>query len=122
MLVRENYLKRLRPFYELDSLIKVVTGMRRSGKSVLLGQVADDIRSQRPDAAVVELNFELGEYAFVDGPEPLERLVLERLVAGRGRPGYAILDEVQLVPDFETGVNSLRARGGVSVFISGSNA
>ena len=53
MLVRENYLKRLRPFYELDSLIKVVTGMRRSGKSVLLGQVAQDIRSRRPDAAVV---------------------------------------------------------------------
>jgi predicted AAA+ superfamily ATPase len=89
---------------------------------VLLSQVADDKRSRRPGATVAELNFELADLAFVTGPEQLERLVLERLGDTRHQVGYAILDEVQLVPGFEAAVNSPRARGGVSVFVSGSNA
>ncbi|MDR3359216.1 MAG: ATP-binding protein [Bifidobacteriaceae bacterium] len=121
MLVRERYLNRLRPLYEVGDLVKVVTGVRRAGKSVLLRQVADELRRAHPAAAVIQLNFESMDIDHLRRPRALIDHVASQLRPGQGL-GYVILDEVQEVAEFERAVNSLRARGDVSVFISGSNA
>ena len=65
MIIRENYLSRIRPFYEVD-LIKVITGIRRCGKSVIMTQIMDEIRKKEiPDDNIVYINFELKEYSFI---------------------------------------------------------
>jgi len=112
---RETYLRRLRPLYDDRDTVKVLTGVRRCGKSVLLRQVADEIRQSEPDK-VLEINFEISDYSSIQSPDDLDRYVTDRLGSG-----YVMLDEVQEVPGFEVAVNSLRARG-YSVFITGSNA
>jgi predicted AAA+ superfamily ATPase len=120
-LVRESYLKRLRPLYHDCDLVKVLTGVRRCGKSVLLTQVADELRATASPEQVIEVNFEIaGNASIADGAD-LDHFVMSR-VGDRRRIHYVLLDEVQEVTDFEKGVNSLRARGGISVFITGSNA
>ena len=118
-LVRETYLERLRPWYDDCDTVKVITGVRRCGKSVLLRQIAEELRKQAP-GRVIEANFEIADVAGVRDGDDLDRFVMSQ-VDGPGIH-YVLLDEVQEVAGFEKGVNSLRARGGVSVFISGSNA
>ena len=110
---RETYLQRLRPLYDDRDTVKVLTGVRRCGKSVLLRQVADEIRQSEPDK-VLEINFEITDHSSIQSPDDLDRFVTDRLSSG-----YVMLDEVQEVPGFEIAVNSLRARG-YSVFITGS--
>jgi predicted AAA+ superfamily ATPase len=120
MLLRTRYLERLRPFYHQTDLVKVLTGVRRCGKSVLLAQVADELRAEAGSDHVIALNFELTDYADIRTARDLDRYITERLVDDRTH--YVFLDEIQEVEGFEKGVNSLRARGNVSLFISGSNA
>ncbi|MDR3201533.1 MAG: ATP-binding protein [Bifidobacteriaceae bacterium] len=122
MLIRERYLERLRPFYEAPGLVKVITGMRRCGKSVLLGQIADELRRSVPERRTIFLDFELADHLGIRGPEDLDAYVADRIDPAADGLHYVFLDEVQLVPGFEIGVNSLRARGDTSVFITGSNA
>ncbi|MCL2850323.1 MAG: ATP-binding protein, partial [Micrococcales bacterium] len=117
---RERYLAQLRPLYDSTDLVKVVTGVRRAGKSVLLRQVADELRARVGPERVVETNFELTQFDTVRTAATLVEHVTSHLLED-GR-GYVILDEVGEVEQFERAVNDLRARGGVSVFISGSNA
>ena len=119
-LTREPYLARIRPFYEKYDLVKVITGIRRSGKSVLVTQIADELRRTVAPERIIELNFELMDYAAITTAEALDSYVASRIDESRG-PCYVFLDEVQVVPQFERAVNSLRARGGVSLFITGSN-
>jgi predicted AAA+ superfamily ATPase len=118
---RESYLSRLRPLYDYCGLVKVLTGVRRCGKSVLLRQVADELRAKTAPERVVEVNFELAGHSGVASAEDLDRFVMSR-VGSSHQAHYVLLDEVQEVPGFEKGVNSLRARGNLSVFITGSNA
>lgn len=119
--VRERYLERLRPLYDNPDLVKVVTGVRRAGKSVLLRQVADELRQRVSPRNIVEINFELTEFDDIRTPADLVDRVTSRLDGIEGL-GYVILDEVGEVDQFERAVNDLRARGNLSVFISGSNA
>jgi predicted AAA+ superfamily ATPase len=119
-LVRERYLERVRPFYATTDLVKIITGLRRCGKSVLLGQIAAEIRQRDPSAQVVELNFELMDLRGIASPVDLEAHVLAQVDPAGGQ-AHVFLDEVQAVEEFELAVNSLRARG-LSVFITGSNA
>ena len=59
MIIRENYLKKIRPFYEQD-LIKVITGIRRCGKSVILTQIIDEIKQNNiKNSNILYINFEL---------------------------------------------------------------
>jgi predicted AAA+ superfamily ATPase len=122
VLVRQQYLERIRPFYELTDLVKVLTGIRRCGKSVILSQVADEIRALHPDATLVSINFELSDFGGLHTATLLEEYVLARVGAQGGGRAYVFLDEPQVVEGFELAVNSLRARGNISLFISGSNA
>jgi predicted AAA+ superfamily ATPase len=119
-LVRERFLAQLRPFYDQNGLVKILTGIRRSGKSVILQEAASELRQRVGADRVIELNFELTELSQIATAQELDRYV-SNLSTGDGTY-YVFLDEVQEVADFEKAVNSLRARGNLSVFISGSNA
>lgn len=119
-LTRESYLAALRPWYDQADVVKVLTGVRRCGKSTLLRQVADELRRQASARRVIEVNFELVNLG-LHSAEELDAYVVSKL-AEPGRLHYVLLDEVQEVSGFERAVNSLRARGDLSVFITGSNA
>lgn len=120
MLKRERYLSKIRPFYHHD-LVKVITGVRRSGKSVLLRQIIDELlASGVKDNHIVYLNFEdFDNFTYTD-PEVLHQY-LKTKVTAQGRY-YLFFDEVQEVRDFERIVNSWRSSHGCSIFITGSNS
>ena len=121
VLVRDTYLEKLRPLYGLSSIVKVLTGIRRGGKSVLLAQVQDDLRQRVPQDRIISLNFEFMTQAGIANSEALDR----HIRAQASDPEvlyYVFLDEVQEVAGFEKAVNSLRATGNMSVFITGSNS
>lgn len=119
---RERYLKRLRPFYDDAGLIKVVTGIRRCGKSCLMACVADELRHQGvDDQNIVFMNLDSRELRKVTDADDLDRAIEERIPGGDGLV-YLFIDEVQNVKGFETVVNSYREDGRFSVFITGSNS
>ncbi|MCL2482328.1 MAG: ATP-binding protein [Propionibacteriaceae bacterium] len=107
--------------YDVPDLVKVLTGVRRGGKSVLLTQVQDDLRTHVPAERIICLNFEFLGLAEIAHAEKLDRHV-HSLVTDPTQLHYVFLDEVQEVDGFERAVNSLRASGNLSVFITGSNS
>lgn len=117
MITRTHYINQIRPFFESD-LIKVITGIRRCGKSVILSQIADEYRSK--GQAVLYINFESLEYsAAIPDATALESYVREKLSPKKKL--YVFLDEVQLVDSWNIACRSLRLEN-LSLFISGSNS
>ena len=118
---RENYLKKIRGFYHDDGMIKVITGVRRCGKSCLMQCIAEELRAEGVDGEHIVF-FDLDRYGYrsVKTPEQLEALV-EPLLAVSGTK-YLFVDEVQNVDGFEDVLNGLRTEGGFSIFITGSNS
>ena len=117
MIIRNHYIDQMRPFFESD-LIKVITGIRRCGKSVIMSQIADEFRSA--DKPVLFINFESIEFSssIPDAPA-LVAFVKERLF--KTEKLYVFLDEVQLVKDWNIACRSLRLEN-LSLFITGSNS
>lgn len=117
---RERYLAKIRPFYDVD-LIKVLTGVRRCGKSVLLGQIEEELRSSGYDEEhVIKVNFEDLQFEKIRNAERLNKYVIDH-IKDDGR--YLIfLDEIQHVRSFEKVLSSLRATVNCSIFITGSNS
>lgn len=121
MLIREKYLKKIRDFYEVKSLIKILCGLRRSGKSVILTQIMNEIKKNNVDEDhIIYINFELLDYSDITNAQELYNYV-KSLVEDK-KTYYLFLDEVQKVNDFEKGVNSLRVMDQFSIFITGSNS
>lgn len=117
MITRTHYINQIRPFFESD-LIKVITGIRRCGKSVILSQIAEEYRSK--GQAVLYINFESLEYsAAIPDATTLVSYVSERLSPTQKL--YVFLDEVQLVDGWNIACRSLRLEN-LSLFISGSNS
>ena len=118
---REGYLAKVRPFVRDAGLIKVVTGIRRCGKSCLMRSVADELAESGVDPEdIVYLDLEKRGLRGVKTPDQLEAAIEERLHGGGFK--YLFIDEVQNVDGFEEVVNAYRADGGFSVFITGSNS
>lgn len=119
MVKREMYLKKIRPFYHLD-LIKVITGIRRCGKSVLLQQIKEELLAEgiREDQ-ILYLNFEDYDFSFIQSGKDLHEYVKEQLT--EKQKYYLFFDEIQTVSEFERVINSLRMKFDVSIFITGSN-
>ena len=118
---REKYLKKIRPFYQADDIIKVITGVRRCGKSSLMEMIADEIRqSGVDDENIVYLDLDNRENRKVKTPDQLETLIESKIK----NPGlqYLFIDEVQNVTGFEEVINGFRTDGGFSIFITGSNS
>ena len=118
---RESYLKKIRGFYHDDGMIKVITGIRRCGKSCLMHTIEEELREAGvPDSNIAY--FDLDKYGFrsVKTPEQLEALI-EPLLQVEGLK-YLFIDEVQNVAGFEDVINEFRSEGGFSIFVTGSNS
>lgn len=119
VIIRENYLRKIRDFYHMD-LIKVITGIRRCGKSVLLMQIIGELLEQGiKKEQIIYLNFEDYDYSFLKTGKELHDYVKERLQ--NEKKYYLFFDEIQVIPEFERVINSLRMKYGASIFITGSN-
>lgn len=122
MLVRSRYIEKIRPFVGLD-VVKVITGIRRSGKSVLLQQIQDEIAQNVDLAGVfVRINLEEEENSRFLSKGVVHAHVLNIAKKSRDRKVYVFLDEVHDMEDWEITVNSLRAKKNVDVYITGSNS
>ena len=121
---REHYLAKLRPFYDDVGLIKVITGIRRCGKSSLLVTIIDELRERGiPEANLIYLNLDRREHRNVTTPEQLDRTIAQAMAdADDAGLRYLFIDEVQNVAGFETIVNGWREEGDCSIFITGSNS
>ena len=121
MLKREMYLSRIRGFYDSD-LIKILVGIRRCGKSVILKQIIDEIKAKDvDDEHIVYINFEYIEYEELRDYKKLNKYIKEKI--RDNKKYYIFLDEIQKVIKFEEVVNSLRASlNNISIFITGSNS
>jgi predicted AAA+ superfamily ATPase len=121
MLTREHIINTIRPFYEITDLVKVLIGIRRSGKSVLLSQIANELSEKGvSNKHLIFINFELLEFADLKTAKELNSYIISLIKPDKKY--FLFLDEIQMVEDFELAVNSLRARGNISIFITGSNA
>ena len=122
MLKRERYLNKIRDFYDVTSLIKILCGLRRSGKSVILKQIIDEIKTKGvSDEQIIYINFELLDYSEITNAEKLYNYVKQNATT-TNKIYYVFLDEVQKVKEFEKAINSLRALDRFSIFITGSNS
>ena len=117
---REQYLKKIRPFYD-DDLIKVITGIRRCGKSCLMATIAEELRNRGvEDKDIIYLDLDKRGNRSIKTPEQLEKKI-ESLLADNDFKSLFI-DEVQNVRDYEEVVNAYNSDGGFSIFITGSNS
>ena len=119
--VREKYLKKMRGFYHDTEIIKVITGVRRSGKSCLMEMVKDELLRGGVDPAnIIFLDLDSKSYRKIKSADRLESLIDSLGQAGGTK--YIFIDEIQNVEDFEEVVNAYRGTGEYSVFITGSNS
>ncbi len=117
---RKEYLERLQAWRDRQ-IIKVITGVRRSGKSVLLEIYAEWLRGQGvPDERIVRVNLEDLDFESLCQSTALHSYVKERLV--KGKMTYVFIDEVQLCENFPRVVDSLYLRPDIDIYITGSNA
>ena len=100
--------------------IKVITGVRRSGKSKLMEALAQKILERQPDANIIHINYNLTDFEDVMEYHSMEAYVEERYAPSR--QNYLLIDEVQMCASFEKAINSLHAREKYSIFVTGSNA
>ena len=120
MVIREKYLSKIRLFYEQD-LIKVITGIRRCGKSVILMQIIDELKQNGiKESQIIYLNFEFEDYSFIETDKDLHNYIKEKIV--NNNKYYLFFDEIQNIKNWEKAVNSFKASKNVSIFITGSNS
>lgn len=116
MVIREKYLKDIRGFYDSD-LIKVITGIRRSGKSVILETIINEIKDKTDN--IIYLNFEkISDFAKVSNAFELVNYVQSNRKDGKC---YCFFDEIQEIEDWQVAVKDLRLDN-CSIFITGSNS
>jgi hypothetical protein len=119
-LKRETYLEQIRPYYDSD-VIKVITGVRRSGKSILLDTIKDELVDKGiPGDNIIYLNLEDIEYEYIADASDLNKEIKSRMIH-EGKY-YIFLDEIQHVQNFEKALASFRATMDVSLFVTGSNS
>ena len=118
--LREGYLKRLESGKDRTDVVKVITGMRRSGKTVLMQQfIRRIVGSGVPEGSIVYMNFESKKWEDIRTDSDLMEEISSRRIEGRM---YVFLDEVQRVKSWENVVNSLQVDADADIYITGSNA
>lgn len=100
--------------------IKVITGVRRSGKSKLLEAFKEYVGEHISDANIIHINFNLPDFEDLLEYRPLYNYVQERYAAGKNN--FVLIDEVQMCKDFEKAINGLHASEKYDIYITGSNA
>ncbi len=122
MIKRELYLSKIRPFIDRTELIKVIVGVRRSGKSMMLELIKEELKERKvPPERMILINFEDMTYSSLSNAVSLHDDLKEKIDRLGGRV-YLFLDEIQEVTDFEKCINSLRVNSDVDIYITGSNA
>ena len=120
MIQRKEFLNELIK-WKNEKVIKVITGMRRAGKSTLLMQYQDYLRqSGVEENRIVSINFEELEYEELCDYRKLYDYIKDRLI--EGKTTYIFLDEIQKVKDFEKVIDSIYVKSGTDIYITGSNA
>lgn len=120
MIQRPEYLNTLINFKDKD-LIKVVTGIRRCGKSTLFDIYCEYLKENGiEDDQIIKINLEESKYHNLDSYLKLEEYITEKLNAEKRN--YVFLDEVQIVPEFQKACDSLYIKKNVDLYITGSNA
>lgn len=118
MVVRKEFMKILWDWKD-KKVIKVVTGVRRCGKSTLLNQFKLEVE-RLGNCNIISINFDDLENEFLCDYHVLYKHLKEKIA--KGQMNYIFLDEIQLVPQFEKVVNSLFLKENVDIYITGSNA
>ncbi|MBR5981867.1 MAG: ATP-binding protein [Firmicutes bacterium] len=118
---REAYLQKIRGFYHDTGLIKVITGVRRCGKSCLMETIRQELmESGIPNSQIIYLNLDKRGYRNIRTADQLDELIA---AFPRGNElSYLFIDEIQNVKDFEPLINAYREEGRFSVFVTGSNS
>ena len=81
MIIREKYLSKIRPFYDQD-LIKVIMGVRRCGKSVILLQIIDELKARGiPESQIIYINFEYEDYSFIKNAIELHKYNKQKILS-----------------------------------------
>ena len=118
---RENYLSKIRGFYHAEDLIKVITGVRRCGKSSLMETIVEELKENGVnDSNIIYLDLDRREYKRIKTADQLEGVIEEKGTAGGLK--YLFIDEIQNVANFEEVLNGFRSEGDWSIFITGSNS
>ena len=118
---RENYLRKIRGFYDDDDIIKVITGVRRCGKSSLMETIANEIRDKGvPETNIIYIDLDKRGNRNIKTADALEEII-DGYVTETGLK-YLFIDEIQNVEGYEELINGYRTDGGWSIFITGSNS
>ncbi len=119
LIKRENYLAKIRPFYDLD-IIKVIIGSRRAGKSKVLEIIIQELIERGIDRKdIIYMNFENLDFEDIDDYKKLNDYIKKRKGS---KKQYLFFDEIQHVKGFEKAINSFRVAFDCSIFITGSNS
>ena len=122
MIKRVDYLKKLNNFKEKE-LIKVITGLRRSGKSILMDQFINYLKENgTKDKQIIKINFEEKENEEFLDKDKLYKYLIEKMNDNKGNYSYIFLDEIQKVKDFQIIIDSLYVKKNIDIYITGSNA
>jgi len=118
-ITRELYKNRIEKYLGKE-IIKVLIGQRRVGKSYLLLQIIDCIKEQFSDANIIKIDLELNEFEFITQQKQLYDYIKSK--SETSKQNFVLIDEIQLVPEFEKALRSLLAEGGYDIYCTGSNA
>ncbi|HBD93947.1 MAG: ATPase [Spirochaetes bacterium GWF1_31_7] len=120
MINRELYLSKIRPFYDSE-LVKVITGIRRCGKSTVMQQIIRELQASGvTNTDILYINFEDYQYKNLCNPDLFYEYI-KNWFTGSGKK-YFLFDEIQNVTEFELVINSFRATTDASIFLTGSNS
>lgn len=121
LIKRTQYLENIRRFYE-SNLIKVLTGVRRCGKSVLLNQIKEELINEKKirNDRIISINFEDIKFSKIKNYNKLNDYILKQIIDDNKY--YIFLDEIQHIKQFEKVLASLKATKNVSIFVTGSNS
>lgn len=119
---RELYLSKIRPFYKDEDMIKVLTGVRRCGKSSIMQLICNELIGNNVSKSnIVYINLDKRPYKGIKTQDQLEKVIDELFIGVEGTK-YLFIDEIQNVIDFEESINAYREEGDYSIFITGSNS
>ncbi len=120
-ILRKNYLNTLSVLKD-KNLIKVATGVRRCGKSTLMMQFQDLLRSENPNVSILAINMDMPEFRFL--AEKNWKEIYDYIVQHikKGQTNYVFIDEVQNVPEFEKLLEGLYVHPNIDLYVTGSNA
>ena len=119
--LRKDYLSLLEAGKDENDVVKVITGMRRSGKSTLMSQFIEKLKADGvPDDRIFLINFEMAEYQYLSDKDVLNKWILDNIP--KEGQCYVFLDEIQNVKDWEMSVSALQIIPNCDVYITGSNS